>query len=381
MLLSANGLLLAGAVIVLISEEHARTLLREENQWLRQRLAEFVEENASLSNHLAQIPIPAVPRTPAPAVVSEPAKGMSATNLIALVLQGESVPPLTAAQVNGYLDQNHRSAASLLAAYRTTKDRALLREAMENYPGDPLVAYQAVLSDEDASPAERREWLDAFKKAAPDNAMADYLSAREYFRSGQTDEAVQELVAASGLPGFSDYTLERLQGDEEAYRAAGYSQTEAGIGALWDEIWAGGVQQTIQVKGLAQDMVALAASYRDAGDASSAQALLQMVIGLGQQLDAQSGGPNGLGCGVLGIAIERMAFSAMDPSSAYGDGTVQQQLDLLTQQRASITDFVRHSGPLYPQMTEDDWLTFCERHVSLGEQNAIGWMLNKYGQK
>jgi hypothetical protein len=251
---------------------------------------------------------------------------------------------------------------------------------MEKYRGDPLVAYQAASHDEDASPAERREWLEAFKEAAPDNALAAYLSAREYFKSGQTDQAARELVAASGLPGFTDYTAERIQGDEEAYRAAGYPEAEAKMAALWAEVWAGGPPQLHQVRMLGQDMVALAASYRDAGDAGSAQQMLQMAIGLGQQLDAQSGGPNGLASAVTGIAIERMALSALDPSGAYGDGTVQQQLDLLTQSRAGIRELTRQSGPLYPQMTDDDWLTFAERQVSLGEQNAIGWMVNKYGR-
>lgn len=377
--LAVAGLLIGGVAIITLSQYRGQAVLRRENELLRQKLAQLASENESPSSRPERIP--GAPSPPGQAAAaSEPAKGLSATNLIALVVNGDGVPPLTAAQVNGFLDENHRSAASLLAAYRTTEDRALLREAMEKYPGDPLVAYQAVLNDEEASPAERRQWLDAFKKAAPDNPMADYLSAREYFKSGQTDQAVQELAAASSLPGFSDYTAERIQGDEEAYRAAGYSEAEAKMAALWAEVWRAPSPQLVQVRGLAQDLVTLAASYGDAGDANSAQAALQMALGLGQQLDAQSDGPNGLSCRLTSIVIERTAFSAMDPSSAYGDGTVQQQLDLLAQGRANLRDLLRQSGPLYPQMTDDDWLTFTERQANLGEQNAIGWMVNKYGR-
>ena len=86
---------------------------------------------------------------------------------------------------------------------------------MEKYPGDPAVAFEAVFK-KDASPTERREWLEAFKKAAPENPMADYLSALDYFKSGLTDQAVQELIAASGRQGFADYTVERIQTDEES---------------------------------------------------------------------------------------------------------------------------------------------------------------------
>lgn len=38
---------------------------------------------------------------------------------------------------------------------------------------------------------------------------------------------MQDLIAASSKPQFQDYTLERVQDDEEAYRAAGYSVAEA----------------------------------------------------------------------------------------------------------------------------------------------------------
>ena len=42
---------------------------------------------------------------------------------------------------------------------------------------------------------EQPLWLDAFKQSAPDNALANYLWAHNYYKAGQTDQAVQELVA------------------------------------------------------------------------------------------------------------------------------------------------------------------------------------------
>ena len=103
---------------------------------------------------------------------------------------------------------------------------------MEKFPGDPGVAFEAACK-KDASPTERREWLEAFKKAAPDNPLANYLSALDYFKSGQSDQALQELTAALDRPGFADYTEERIQTDEEAYRAAGFSEAEAKMAATW----------------------------------------------------------------------------------------------------------------------------------------------------
>jgi len=88
--------------------------------------------------------------------------------------------------------------------------------------------------------------------------LLNYLLALDYFKSGQADQAVQELVAASGKQQFQDYTLDRMQDDEEAYLAAGYSVAEAktipGSQLL--------LPQLKQLKDVGLSLVDLAKSYR-----------------------------------------------------------------------------------------------------------------------
>jgi hypothetical protein len=79
------------------------------------------------------------------------------------------------------------------------------------------------------SPEDSRQQLDAFKQSAPDNPLANYLSALKHFESSQTDQAIQELVAACGKSKFQDYSVESILGLEEAYRKAGYSDVEAKV--------------------------------------------------------------------------------------------------------------------------------------------------------
>jgi hypothetical protein len=369
--LAVTGLLLGGAAVVVISEHRLQTGLRHENELLRQKVVQLSSENESLSTRLGRIRTsPVRPGEEATASTAP----QEASTLIARLVHGGEVPRLNPAQLKRYLDENHRNAASLLSAYRTSGEPALLREAMEKYPGDPQVAFEAVLN-KDASPAERRAWLEAFKKAAPDNALPNYLSALDYFRSGQTDQAAQELSAAA--KGFGDYTVERIQSDEEAYRASGYSEADANMAATWGVT----LPQLAEMRTLAQNMVGLAASYRQAGDENSAQATLEMAIGLGQQLDASTGSCVPLVTRMVGLAVERMAFDSMDPLSGYGDGTVQAQLDQLAQRRESLKELVKQSVPFQQQMTSEDWLNYNERTRSFGEENAIGWLLNKYGPK
>src|SRR5205814_8096048 len=110
--------------------------------------------------------------------------------------------------------------------YWVTENAALLAEAIQKFPNDPQVAFEAAFK-KDSSPEERLQWLNALKKSDPENSLPDYLSAPDYFKAGQTDQAVRELISASGKKQFHDYTLDRVQDDEEAYLAAGYSAAEA----------------------------------------------------------------------------------------------------------------------------------------------------------
>jgi hypothetical protein len=375
--LAIAGLLLGGAAIIVVSQIRSQAVLRDENGLLRAKLAQAVSDNQSLSNRLVRIRCVPTPHLPAPTLQAVPRPESTAeasgTNIIARMMAGGDLPTLTAPQLKTYLEENHRCAASLLAGYRTSKDASLLEEAMEKYPGEPQVAFEAVFRAE-ASPAERREWLEAFKKAAPDNPMANYLAALDYFKSGQTDQAVQELIGASSRQRFTDYTAERIQSNQEAYRAAGYSEVDASMAATWGVT----LPQLAQLKELARNMVDLVSAYGKAGDENSRQAALQMVLQLGGQLDA----PPETGASMLnrlvGIAVQRMAFDSMDPAGAFGDGTVQQQLDQLAQRRASIKDLVTQTAPFRDQMTSADWLTYNQRIQNLGEENALRWLLNRY---
>ena len=373
--LGISVLVVAGATTALVVQHQTQIRLDEENQSLRQQITQLQSDNESLSRREAVAKL--MLRLPAPhmqaAATAEPLAEES-TNLFNRFKDGP--PKLTATQVEAYLKANGRKASSLLAAYRTSGDPALLKEAMEKYPNDPQVAFEAVL-DKDLSPEEQRQWLDTFEKSAPDNALANYLSALNYFKAGQTDQAVQELTAASGKQ-LDDYTMERAQDDEEVYLSAGYSAAEAERIALpWLEL-----PQLRPVKQVGQDLVDLANAYSQSGDPTSAQAALQMAINLGQNyMDTSANGP--IISQLVGMAIERMALSAMDPNSPYGNSgqTVQDRLNQIAQQRAALNELADQAGPLMQTMSEQDLLNFENRDMLFGEVAALQWVVNKYGQK
>lgn len=129
-------------------------------------------------------------------------------------------------------------------------------------------------------------------------------------------------------------------------------------------------------------MVNLANSYRQTGDETSAQAVLQMVMNLGQRY-GNGTPPEYLIGQLVGISVERMALGAMNPNSLYGDNgqTVQDYLNQITQQREALKQLKQQLQPVLPMMSDQDWISYTDRMMLSGEQAAMKWVINKYGQK
>ena len=278
---------------------------------------------------------------------------------------------LTPAQVQPFLEANNRNAKSLLAAFRTTADLALLKEAAQKYPADPQVALEASIRM-GASPAERLPWLDVLRRVSPDNSLPDYLSAAAHFQAGDQSAAMGDLIAASGKTGYQDFSRERAQGNEEAYLAAGYTIGDA---KLFSSI---GVAEPhlVTLKELGRDLLGLANSYQQAGDSSSRESALQIAVNLGQRLSDPSGGETLLRQ-TVGISIERAALQAMDPASAFDTAglTVQGRLDQLTRRVDEIRLFAQQADPLWKTLNEQGWVKYQGQLAANGEEAALRWLI------
>jgi hypothetical protein len=373
------GAALAAAVGTAVYEAAQVSRLNQEHRRLLAEREQLTGERDNARKRLRATH--ATPRLPAPQVQPSPvASGTEAadpasTNYVLRLIEGEK-PKLTSEQIESYLKENHRGAASLLAIARVTGDKSFLKEAMEKFPDDPRVAFDAVFFGS-GSADERRQWVEKFKQNAPDNALAGYVSALDYFKSGQTDQAVQELVAASAKPRFQDYFWDQVQSAEEAWRSSGYSELDAR--------WLGTSQSLLphltQLKQLNQSIMDVATAYRQAGDDVSAQAAVQYNLQLGERLAQSPTDP--LITQLVGIAIQRNALSALDPNSPYGTTgqTVADRLEQLNQQREFVRNLNEQIQPLLPLVSRQDFITWVDRRRAFGELNAMQWVINKYGNK
>jgi len=371
--LTIGGIAIAALAVALVVQNGLQKSLRRENETLQQKVAKLSADNQSLADKISISPH--IPHLPAPAIQVSDSSGSGVDTPTLYSRLKDKDLKLKAAQLEAYLAANGRSAASLLAAYRTTSDPALLSEAMRNFPDNPEVAFEAA-TRKDVSPDEQRHWLDVLKKSAPDNALANYLSALDDFKTAQTDQAVKEFTAAAGKH-FEDYSSQRYQNDTEAYLAAGSSVPDAkfaaGTGLTLPQL------QMIKDAGL--DMIELAKSYQQTGDSASAQAAMQMAISLGQRYGTSSPGEPVLSQ-LVGLSIEMRALNAMDPNAAYGNNgqTVQDQLSQIKQQHDSLRQQSEQVNALLPSMSEQEWAIYNDRWLTLGEQNAYQWVINRYGR-
>ncbi len=277
-------------------------------------------------------------------------------------------------QVEPFLTQRKRSAEALLAAAQATGDKAYLREAMEKFPNDPRVAYAAYYLSgpyDNQQPADtgRRQWLERFKAAAPDNALPHYLAARDDFKAGRTDAAVRELLAAAGKP-IQDYALAAILNREEAYRAAGIPEAEATVSAFLAQP----LPELTELKQLSSNLADLANAYRQAGDPASAEAALQIAANLGRELDRS--GPFLIN-DLVAIAIEASALKAMDPNQPVSsDGqTAQGRLDALQQSRDELKATGKQVGALLPTLSDLEVVSYFDRVRLFGEWEASRWLV------
>ena len=219
--------------------------------------------------------------------------------------------------------------------------------------------------------------MDRLKQSDPANALPNYLSALDAFKAGQTDQAVRELTSASGKQQFQDYSMDFLQNAEEVYRLAGYSEAEAKTIAATQLL----LPDLSQLRRLGRNMVDLANSYRQSGDAASAETALQMGTSLGQRFGGFPGEP--LVSHLVGIAIERDALSGMAASSPYGgtSQTVQDRINELDQQRQTPKDLASQEVGLFQKMSEQDIVSYWDRWRAFGYESTLRWAIAKYGQQ
>jgi hypothetical protein len=318
------------------------------------------------------VPQPArLPRPPVtgPTAASEPPSA-SATNWLQRLLANDGkVTTLSREDINRWLTSGRTNAEDLLAAHQAGGGWEFLMMALTNFPNDPRVLFAAIALKD--GPDAQRARLDRFKAAAPDNALADYLSARDHFKNSRPEQALADLLAASGKTGFQDYTLHAMQNAEELYLQAGKSTAEAkALGASTVLL-----PHLALLNDVAKDMVALQGQYLAVGDVASAEHLAQMGVQLGQRLQTGEGARfffNQL----VGIAVDRLVLGPLDTEKNYNflGGSVSEYMAQLDARRAAVKEDGQYLDQWIVNASETDIISFFDRVKIYGDSGALAWL-------
>lgn len=241
--------------------------------------------------------------------------------------------------------------------------------AATNFPNNPLVQLSVITHD--VFPEQKREWIERFKETEPDNALANYLSAREHFQNKDQGAALQEFEQAVTKGKFNDHTLEKIQNAEELYMASGKSPVDAKMMGTTTVL----LPHLAQLKGLAQSMVEVQKELMTAGNANSGQPVASWNYHLGQQLSSGEG-THFIIDQLVGMAIERMTISKLDPNQQYDflGTTAQARIDQLMAEREEFKVLTSNSTELLENASDTDLLSYLDRMKIHGERAALEWL-------
>jgi hypothetical protein len=263
--------------------------------------------------------------------------------------------------------------ASLLTAFHELNDTNYLREAATNFPNDPRLQWTVLARN--AFPEDRRKWLDSFKTSSPSNSLANYMSAQDYFKNGQTNEALQEVFAAAGKAQFADYSMDTMLDDEAFGRFAGRSPSEIHAEAM-TSMSGDALPELSGFKSIAMSIRDVQQQYAAAGDNASVQNLAQAGVDFANRMTSGDGGKMLINQ-LVGFACEATVLAALDQNTSYdflGGQTPAQWGADLKQQKAAIRDVVKNAEVLLPNMSDDQLSSYWERVKIYGELNAMKWL-------
>jgi hypothetical protein len=285
-------------------------------------------------------------------------------------------PKIPRDKAEAWLAKHSRNAASLLAVFRALDDTNYLNEAATNFPTDPQVQL-AVLS-RNVYPEDRRKWLESFKASSPSNSLANYLSAADYFKDGKSDEAVRELLAASGKEQFQNYAMETLLNSEELFVESGKSPLETASYAM-SGMAEENMPQLASFKVVAQNVGEARKQKISAGDVESAGNLAQLGLDFTGKINSGDSGKFAINL-LVGASSEKIILSQLDQNTAYdflGGQTPAQVSETLKQQKDELRKLMKDVSPAQLQMLKSDSETasYVQRLKIYGEIEAMKWLI------
>jgi len=281
------------------------------------------------------------------------------------------VPKLNQLEVEAFLKNQGRSTINLLAASRLLNDLSYAREAAKLDPKDPAAQLELALRGE--TPEEKTAAAMAFRAAAPDNSLGDYLAAHQAFAAGDAGAAGAALIQSLDNPLYTDYTQKIVAGSEQAFLDAGY-EPSAAAGAAMFSLTIGQVQTVMDVS---ENLKQLQEEFIRSADFDAAEPTVVIGLTLGQRIQDQ--GPY-LIDQLVGISIEKKFLQQLDPLTQAGPGgqSAGERLEALDAKLMEIKTLQPAFTEEFATADEATQSQYLAKVKSEGELAAMRWLV---GQK
>jgi hypothetical protein len=279
------------------------------------------------------------------------------------------VPKLNQLEVEAFLKNQGRSTINLLAASRLLNDLSYAREAAKLDPKDPAAQLELALRGE--TPEEKTAAAMAFRAAAPDNSLGDYLAAHQAFAAGDAGAAGAALIQSLDNPLYTDYTQKIVAGSEQAFLDAGY-EPSAAAGAAMFSLTIGQVQTVMDVS---ENLKQLQEEFIRSADFDAAEPTVVIGLTLGQRIQDQ--GPY-LIDQLVGISIEKKFLQQLDPLTQAGPGgqSAGERLEALDAKLMEIKTLQPAFTEEFATADEATQSQYLEKMKSEGELAAMRWLVN-----
>lgn len=280
-----------------------------------------------------------------------------------------NIPRLSQLEVEAFLKNQGRSVTNLLAAGRMLQDLKYAREAAATDPKNPLPQLELALRGE--TPEERTAAIAAFRAAAPDNSLGDYLAAHQAFQSGDTSAAGEALLKSLDNPLYADYGQQIVDSSEQAYLDAGYEPEAASVSAIFS-LELAHVRPIVDVS---DSLKSLQTEFIRVADFDAAEPTVVIGLTLGQRIQEQS--PY-LIDQLSGITIERKFLNALDPETQAGPGgqTAGERLATLDAKLLEVKDLTSRFTPAFAGADAATQSQYLAKMKSEGELAAMRWLVN-----
>jgi len=307
------------------------------------------------------VPIARVPENvsaTAPASVPRPEES-------GLAKPSEPVAAKDRQHLSDYLTRRSRDARSLFQAFRVSKDKSYLEEALKRFPDDPMILFQWALYASDPTP-ERKAVLRKMQELLPDDAVPSYLLGEQLLQEGDREGALELLFAGSLKPYANTYVSEMISDAKEFLEASGVPPDDALAQACFnvEQRLLGTTRHLASMVGdiaVESDNEETARTWAIAGSHLAQSMQSQMSQYLVEELGSMS--------------VEKGFLSLLPPETELvaGGTTAAQRTKEIEERYALVRSFplMSDAALLLPPAEKQ---TFFEKVLEVGELEALIWL-------